>query len=83
LHHQDFAGSCEVIVVDNNSTDDTAALARRHGARVLHEPQPGGCAARQRGTTDARGEIVVSTDADTVHPLDWLNPVTRSTCCAD
>ena len=72
LHQQDFAGPYEVIVVDNNSTDDTADIARRHGARVLHEPQPGVCAARQRGTTDARGEIVVSTDADTVHPFDWL-----------
>jgi glycosyltransferase involved in cell wall biosynthesis len=72
LHQQDFAGPYEVIVVDNNSTDDTADIARRRGARVLHEPQPGVCAARQRGTTDARGEIVVSTDADTVHPIDWL-----------
>ena len=72
MQQQDFAGPYEVIVVDNNSSDDTAAIARRHGARVLHEPQPGVCAARQRGTLDARGEIVVSTDADTVHPFDWL-----------
>ena len=62
----------EVIVVDNNSTDDTAAVAARHGARVLHEPQPGVCAARECGSRAARGTFVVSTDADTVHPPGWL-----------
>ncbi|HYP43848.1 MAG TPA: glycosyltransferase family A protein [Propionibacteriaceae bacterium] len=73
LRQQDFRGGFEVIVVDNNSTDDTAAIARQYGARVVHEAQPGVCAARQRGTCEARGEIVVSTDADTVHPRDWLS----------
>jgi glycosyltransferase involved in cell wall biosynthesis len=72
LRQQDFSGSYEVIVVDNNSTDDTAAIASAHGARVLHEPRRGVCVARERGTRAARGEIVVSTDADAVHPADWL-----------
>src|SRR5215207_10515133 len=72
LRQQDFSGSYEVIVVDNNSTDDTAAIASAHGARVLHEPRRGVCVARERGTRAARGEIVISTDADTVHPADWL-----------
>ncbi|MDO7875897.1 glycosyltransferase family 2 protein [Hymenobacter sp. ASUV-10] len=31
----------EVVVVDNNSSDDTAARARAAGATVLHEPRPG------------------------------------------
>jgi glycosyltransferase involved in cell wall biosynthesis len=62
----------EVIVVDNNSTDDTAAVALDHGAVVLHEPRPGVCAARERGSRAARGTFVVSTDADTIHPSDWL-----------
>lgn|SRR5215204_689371 len=72
LRQQDFSGSYEVIVVDNNSTDDTAAIASAHGARVLHEPRRGVCVARERGTRAAPGEIVISTDADTVHPADWL-----------
>ena len=31
----------EVVVVDNNSTDDTGAVARAHGATVVREPRPG------------------------------------------
>jgi len=62
-----------VIVVDNASTDDTAAVAARFGARVVHEASLGVCAARQAGTAAARGAVVVSTDADTVHPPDWLS----------
>ena len=73
LAAQQFPGAYEVIVVDNGSSDDTAQVAREHGARVLHEPRPGVCRARQRGTDAARGEIVVSTDADTVPSPDWLH----------
>ena len=72
LARQDYPGGYEVIVVDNASTDDTAAVAARYGARVVREPSPGVCAARQAGTDAARGAVVVSTDADTVHPPDWL-----------
>lgn len=75
LRQQDFSGAYEVIVVDNGSTDDTVAIARRHGARVVHEDRRGVCAARQRGTQEAQGEVVVSTDADTVHPVDWLRRI--------
>ena len=72
LQRQDYRGGYEVIVVDNASTDGTADVATRWGARVLHEAQPGVCAARQTGTAAARGDVVVSTDADTVHPSGWL-----------
>lgn len=75
LAAQEGAGKVEVIVVDNASTDDTAAVAASHGARVLYEPQRGVCAARQRGTLAARGDIVVSTDADTRFPPGWLTRV--------
>lgn len=75
LREQDFAGFYEIIVVDNHSTDDTAAVAAGYGVRVLSEPERGVCAARQRGSVAARGEIIVSTDADTVHPPSWLRTI--------
>ena len=62
----------EVIVVDNASTDATASVAANAGATVVTEPQLGVCRARQAGVAAARGEIVVSTDADTTLPPDWL-----------
>ncbi|MGI8678734.1 MAG: glycosyltransferase family 2 protein [Jatrophihabitans sp.] len=72
---QDFAGRVELIVVDNASTDATAAIARAYGARVIHEPVRGVCHARQRGTAAATGEVVVSTDADTTFPSTWLSQI--------
>jgi glycosyltransferase involved in cell wall biosynthesis len=75
MRGQDFDGTFEVIVVDNGSTDDTAAVAHRYDAVVVSEPTRGVCHARQAGTDVARGAIVVSTDADTVVPSDWLSRI--------
>ena len=44
LKAQEFDGPSEIIVVDNNSTDDTAAVARANGARVVFEAKRGVCA---------------------------------------
>ena len=75
---QDFRDPYEIIVVDNNSTDATEDVARSRGVTVVREPKPGVCSARQRGTTAARGEIVVSTDADTTFGSDWLSQIDRA-----
>ncbi|HLT05419.1 MAG TPA: glycosyltransferase family 2 protein, partial [Pseudomonas sp.] len=54
----------EVIVVDDGSSDDTAAVAREHGARVLSAPYSmGNGAAIKRGARAASGEILVFMDA--------------------
>jgi len=67
--------SFEMIVVDNASTDETATIAQRFGARVVYEPVKGIARARQRGFEVARGEIIASTDADTVVPPSWLSHI--------
>jgi glycosyltransferase involved in cell wall biosynthesis len=72
---QDFAGEFEIIVVDNASTDATAAIATSYGVRLVQEPVRGVCNARQTGVRAARGEVVVSTDADTIHPVGWLRRI--------
>jgi len=53
-----------VIVVDNGSTDDTAAVARRHGATVVTEGRPGYGAAVHAGLEAATAEYVAFMDGD-------------------
>ena len=66
--------SLEVVVVDNGSTDGSAALAAAHDRvdRVVHEAQPGSYAARNAGIRVARGDVLAFTDADCRPDPDWL-----------
>lgn len=73
--HQSYTGHYEIIIVDNNCTDDTVAIARPYGVTVVSESRTGVCWARQAGTEAASGEIVISTDADTYYPEDWLKNI--------
>ncbi|NQT48185.1 MAG: glycosyltransferase family 2 protein [Chloroflexi bacterium] len=57
----------EVIVVDDGSTDETAAVARAAGARVIRQDNAGYIAAVKRGFREARGEIMMTMDADGEH----------------
>jgi hypothetical protein len=59
----------EVIVVDNDSADGSAALAERAGAHVVHEPRRGYGSAYLAGLAAARGEYVVMADADLTYDL--------------
>ncbi len=52
------------LVVDNNSTDGTAEVARRHGAEVVAEPRPGYGSAVHAGVLAATTTIVAVIDAD-------------------
>lgn len=65
----------EVIVVDNDSTDNTAAIAREMGATVVFEPKKGTIAARNAGFNAASGEIIARTDADTIVPSNWIEKI--------
>lgn len=63
-----------VIVVDNGSSDDSAAVARRHGAVVLEEPIVGIWPAAARGYDDALADadIIARLDADSRPHPDWI-----------
>lgn len=68
----------EVIVVDNNSTDGSAAVAERFDfVRVLREPRQGVVHARTRGFNAARGDIIARIDADSLLAPDWVASVRR------
>jgi glycosyltransferase involved in cell wall biosynthesis len=62
----------QVIVVDNASTDATPAIARKHGATYLYEPQPNRGKARNRGIAAATGSVVLFIDDDVVLPPHFL-----------
>ena len=60
-----------VLVIDNNSTDGTAEVARAHGAGVVAEPRPGYGSAVHAGIVAAVTPIVAVLDADgSLNPAD-------------
>lgn len=54
----------EIIVVDNNSTDETVKISKELGVRVIKEKEQGVGAARNAGTSIANGKYVLHMDAD-------------------
>lgn len=70
----------EVIVVDNNSTDATADIAGRWGARVVFEPVNQIARARNAGAAHARAAHLVFVDADTVVPPALLARALERLC---
>jgi glycosyltransferase involved in cell wall biosynthesis len=66
----------EVIVVDNNSSDDTIALAESYPmVKVLSESRQGVVYARDRGFDAAGGEVIGRLDADSVIAPEWVQTV--------
>ena len=92
LNEEDSVGQCiteafsslatagypaEVLVVDNNSTDRSAEVARSHRAQVIRERRPGYGNAVRAGIQAPRGEIVVMADADLTYDLTKIPQLVR------
>ena len=73
--HKCSEGGIETIVVDNASTDRTAAIAREAGARVIAEPEHNIGRVRNTGAKAATGDLLVFLDADTLIPSPLLRRV--------
>jgi dolichol-phosphate hexosyltransferase len=65
----------EVVVVDNNSTDETGRIAAEMGARVIFETKKGYGNAYQAGLPRARCDIVATTDGDGTYPTHSIGPI--------
>ena len=63
----------EVVVVDNNSTDRTAEVARSLGAKVVFQPRKGYGAAYQAGLPAATCDIIATLDGDGTYPADEIS----------
>ena len=66
----------EIIIVDAGSTDGTVEVARQYANNVFRIYKSSISLGRDYGTREAKGEIIVSTDADTVFSSDYIERVT-------
>jgi len=68
------AGSVEVVIVDDGSSDDTAKVVQNHpiGARYIHQVNRGPAVARNAGWRAASAPVVAFTDDDTLPDRRWL-----------
>jgi glycosyltransferase involved in cell wall biosynthesis len=68
----------EIIVVDNGSSDESAAIAATSGARVIGEPVQGIPRASAAGYDAADGDIIARLDADSRPEQDWLERIEQT-----
>ena len=67
----------EIIVINNASTDRTAAVASIPGIRVVDEPRKGLVVARETGRRVSTGDVLVYVDADCRAPREWLERIAQ------
>src|SRR5207248_4878739 len=67
--------AAEVIVIDGGSQDSTVEVARRHGARTILQEGPGYGGALRTGFGAARGDDILTLDADGYHDPTFLRDV--------
>lgn len=67
--------SGEILVVDNDSTDNSAAIAASHGATVITEHRRGYGRALRTGLEKARGDVIIFGDCDSTYDFSNLDPI--------
>ena len=62
----------QVLIVDGNSQDNTAEVAKKYGAEVIVEPKRGYGLALRTGFNAAKNPILITLDGDGTYPIDQL-----------
>ncbi|MCX7765499.1 MAG: glycosyltransferase [Candidatus Sumerlaeia bacterium] len=62
----------EIIIVDNNSPDNSRRIAEKYRVRIITEPNQGRAFARNAGVNASRGEFIAFTDSDCIVQPGWL-----------
>jgi dolichol-phosphate hexosyltransferase len=68
----DLGYDLEIIVIDGNSTDLTREIAQTTGSKVILEKREGYGRAYKTGFGEAKGDIIVTLDADGTYPADLI-----------
>lgn len=69
--------SVEIIVVNNNSKDNTEALVKACGVNCMLETTQGITPARNAGLAKAKGKYILNADADTIYPKAWIEEMVK------
>jgi len=83
IARQDYSVGCwEVLVIDNNSTDETASVVAEFAGQIpspryLKESQQGLDFARNRAVAEAKGDIIVFADDDILVEPTWLSEINQ------
>lgn len=67
--------SGDIIIVDNNSTDQTSSIARNLGAKIVFEVRRGYGSALKAGLAEARGDILITLDGDGQYPAEKIEEI--------
>ncbi len=65
----------EIIVIDNNCTDNTINIVKKYPVKIIKENKQGITHARNRGFDSARGDILARCDADSILPPSWTKKI--------
>jgi len=79
LQQQTYSENCyEIIVVDDGSTDDSANIIAEHRVHYCYQNNSGPAKARNKGASEASGEILLFTDSDCVPDSNWIEEMVKS-----
>ncbi|RLI97854.1 MAG: glycosyl transferase [Candidatus Aenigmatarchaeota archaeon] len=77
ISNQDYDGKYEIIVSDGGSKDKTVKIARKYADKVIICEKRGISYGRNRGAKEAKGDILVFVDADTILLFDTISKLVK------